>query len=81
MVKDSIYRPAFKRRELRTGAGFDYKDQILKRSLSSQLFGINTTLDTYLDQLNKIVYEWVEGVKQIKIFSNPAVDKYEDKIN
>lgn len=81
MVKDSIYRAAFKRRELRTGAGFDYKDQILKRSLSSQLFGVNTTLDTYLEKLNKIVYEWVEGVKQIKIFSNPAVDKYEDKIN
>jgi hypothetical protein len=81
MVKDSIYRPAFKRRELRVGLGFDYKDKILKKSMSSQLFGINTTIDTYLSYLNKIVYEWVESVKQIKIFANPAVDKYEDKIN
>jgi hypothetical protein len=81
MVKDSIYRAAYKRREIRTHGGFDYKDQILKRSLSSQLFGANSTLDTFLEQLNKVVCEWVEGVKQIKIFCNPAVDKYEDKIN
>jgi hypothetical protein len=81
MVKDSIYRPTFKRRELRVGLGFDYKDQILKKSMSSQLFGINSTMDSYLSYLNKIVYEWVESVKQIKIFANPAVDKYEDKIN
>jgi hypothetical protein len=38
-------------------------------------------MDSYLSYLNKIVYEWVESVKQIKIFANPAVDKYEDKIN
>jgi hypothetical protein len=81
MVKDSIYRPAFKRKEKRTNTGFDYKDQILKRSLSSQLFGTNQTLDTFLEDINKIVYEWTECVKQIKIFANPAVDKYEDKIN
>jgi hypothetical protein len=81
MVKDSIYRAAYKRREVKTNSGFDYKDQILKKSLSSQLFGANTTLDTFLTQLNKVVYEWVESVKQIKIFANPAVDKYEDQIN
>lgn len=81
MVKDSIYRPAYKRREVRVGMGFDYKDKILKKSMSSQLFGINATLDNFLNYLNKIVYEWVEGVKQIKIFANPAVEKYEDKIN
>ena len=81
MVKDSIYRAAYKRREVRVGMGFDYKDKILKKSMSSQLFGINATLDNFLNYLNKIVYEWVEGVKQIKIFANPAVEKYEDKIN
>lgn len=81
MVKDSIYRAAYKRREVLTNPGFDYKDQILKRTLSSQLFGANTTLDNYLNYLNKIVYEWVESIKQIKIFANPALDKYEDKIN
>lgn len=61
--------------------GFEYRGQILKRSLSSQMFDVNETLNTYLSKIESIVYEWVEAVKQIKIHANPAVDKYEDKIN
>jgi hypothetical protein len=80
MIKDSIYRPIYERREQRLHLGFDYKDQILKRTLSSQMFGINDLLDTYLAKINSIVYEWVEAVKQIKISANPALDKYESKI-
>jgi hypothetical protein len=44
------------------------------------MFGVNETLTTYISQIEKIVYEWVEAVKQIKIHANPAVDKYEEKI-
>jgi hypothetical protein len=77
MIKDSIYRPIYERREQRLHLGFDYKDQILKRTLSSQMFGINDLLDTYLAKINSIVYEWVEAVKQIKIRANPALDNYE----
>ncbi|CAB4159172.1 hypothetical protein UFOVP699_69 [uncultured Caudovirales phage] len=80
MVKNSIYRPIYSRNEKRKNTGFDYKGQILKRSLSSQMFGLNPTLDYFLGQIEKIVYEWVEAVKQIKISANPALDKYENKI-
>lgn len=80
MVKDSIYRPIYKRREARKNTGFDYTGQILKKSMSSQLFGANAALDFFLGQLEKIVHIWVETVKQIKINANPALDKYEDKI-
>lgn len=80
MVKDSIYRPIYKRREQRKNLGFDYKGQILKKTMSSQLFGVNSTLDYFLGQVEKLVHSWVEGVKQIKINANPALDKYEDKI-
>lgn len=80
MVKDSIFRNVLTRREKRLHAGFDYKDQILKRSLSGQMFGISALMDTYLGNLNSIVYEWIEAVKQIKIHVNPALDKYESKI-
>ena len=81
MIKDSIFRPIYKRREKRAHTGFNYKGQILKRTLSSQMFGVSETLDTYLAKIESIVHEWVESVKQIKIHANPAVDKYEDKIN
>ena len=80
MVKDSIYRPIYERKEKRTNNGFDYKGQILKKTLSSQMFGAHPLLDYLLEQVEKIVFEWVEGVKQIKIAANPALDKYENKI-
>ncbi|NBU48152.1 MAG: hypothetical protein EBS34_12090 [Flavobacteriales bacterium] len=80
MVKNSIYRPIFNRREKRANTGFDYRGQILKKTLSSQMFGAHPLLDYLLDQVESIVYEWVEAVKQIKITANPALDKYENKI-
>jgi hypothetical protein len=80
MVKDSIYRPIYERKEQRKNTGFDYRGQILKKTLSSQMFGAHPLLDYLLEQVEKIVYEWVEAVKQIKISANPALDKYENKI-
>jgi hypothetical protein len=80
MVKNSIYRPIFDRREKRENTGFDYKGQILKKTLSSQMFGAHPLLDYLLERVESIVYEWVEAVKQIKITANPALDKYENKI-
>lgn len=81
MIKDSIFRPIYRRREKRMHTGFDYKGQILKKTLSSQMFGVSELFDTYLVKIESVVYEWVEAVKQIKIHVNPAVDKYEDKLN
>jgi hypothetical protein len=81
MVKDSIFRPAYSRREKRTDLGFKYKDVILKKTLSTQLFNVSPIIDTFLTNLNKVVYEWFSAVKQIKIFASPALDKYDDKIN
>ena len=80
MVKDSMYRPIYERKENRKNIGFNYKGQILKRTLSSQMFGSHPLLDYLLERVEKIVYEWVESVKQIKISANPALDKYENKI-
>ncbi len=81
MTKDSIYRPIYKRRQKRLNLGYDYKDNIMKNSISSQMFNVNSTLDKFIKYLNDIVYNWVESVKQIKIFANPAVDKYEKDLN
>jgi hypothetical protein len=81
MVKDSIYRDAYKRREKRLNTGYDYKDNIMKNTLSNQMFGVNSTLTKFIKSINDVVYQWVESVKQIKIFANPAVDKYENKLN
>jgi len=80
MVKDSIFRAVYARKEKRLNVGYDYKDKIMKNSISSYMFGVNENLDYFIGQMDKIVYEWVESVKQIKIFANPALDKHENKI-
>jgi hypothetical protein len=81
MVKDSIYRPTFKRKEKRLNLGYDYKDKIMKNTLSNQMFDVNPTLTEFIKKINDMVYNWIESVKQIKVFANPAVDKYENKLN
>ena len=81
MTKDSIYRPIYKRRQKRINLGYDYKDNIMKNILSSQMFNVNSTLDKFIKSMNDIVYNWIESVKQIKIHANPAIEKYEKDLN
>ena len=80
MTKNSIYRAAYERKQQLLNLGYDYKDKIMEKTLSSQMFGVNETLDTFLENVNQVVYENVEAVKQIKIFANPALEKYEKNI-
>ena len=81
MTKNSIFRAAFNRRQQLLNTGYDYKDKLMQKTLSNQMYGVNETLDTFLENINEVMYENVEAVKQIKIFSNPALDKYERNIN
>ncbi len=81
MTKNSIYKAAYERRENRLHQGFDYKGKILQKTMSSQMFGVNPTLDQFLADIDDIMYEHIESVKQIKVWANPALDKYETKIN
>ena len=53
----------------------------MKNTLSNQMFDVNPELTTFITKINDIVYNWIESVKQIKVFANPAVDKYENKLN
>jgi len=80
MTKNSIFKKAYTRRQKLINTGYDYEGKILKNSLSKQMYGVNETLDTFLDGLDQVVYENVEAVKQIKIFANPALDKHEKNI-
>jgi hypothetical protein len=81
MLKDSIYKETYRRKDRRLNLGFDYKDQILRKSLSSQMFNVNSTLDKFLKDINDIIYNWIESVKMIKTHCNPHVDKYENRLN
>lgn len=38
-------------------------------------------MDGFLSALNDVIFNCIEAVKQIKIFYNPALDKYESDVN
>jgi hypothetical protein len=81
MIKDSIYKPIYERREKRIHLGYNYKDNIMRNTISDQLFSVNSTLDKFIKSINDTVYQWIESVKMIKTYANPAVDKNENKLN
>jgi len=81
MIKNSPYRAAYKRHESRLHTGYDYSKTIMEKTLSNQMFGVSPIMDGFLSSVNDVVFECIEAVKQIKIFRNPALDKYESTIN
>lgn len=81
MIKNSPYRAAFKRHENRLHKGYDYRKTILQNSLSNQMFGVSPVMDGFLTAINDVMFNCIEAVKQIKIFYNPALDKYESNVN
>ncbi len=81
MIRDSIYKSTYERKDRRLHKGFDYKDKIMNKTLSSRMFGVNRTLTLFIKAMNDTVYNWIESVKMIKTHANPHIDKYDNKIN
>jgi len=81
MIRNSLYQPVYNRKDQRLHLGYAYKNNIMKRVLSNQMFGANPVLDKFISDLQGYIYEHIEAVKQIKIFANPALDKNENRLN
>jgi hypothetical protein len=81
MIRNSLYQVVYNRKDKRLHLGYKYKDNLLKRVLSNQMFGSNPTLDSFISYMQQYMYEHIEAVKQIKIFANPALDKNENRLN
>jgi hypothetical protein len=81
MIRNSLYQTVYNRKDKRLHLGYKYKDNLMKRVLSNQMFGINTIMDSFIAYIEAYMYEHIEAVKQIKIFANPALDKNENRLN
>jgi hypothetical protein len=81
MIRNSLYQTVYNRKDKRLHLGYMYKDNLMKRVLSNQMFGVNTILDSFIAYIEAYMYEHIEAVKQIKIFANPALDKNENRLN
>ena len=80
MIRNSLYWQVYNRKDQRLHLGYKYKGQIMRKTLSNQMFGANPTLDGFIARIDAFMYEHIEAVKQIKIFANPALDKNENRI-
>ena len=81
MIRNSIYQVVYNRKDARLHLGYKYKNALMKRVLSNQMFGSNPILDVFIGYLEAYLYEHIEAVKQIKVFANPALDKNENRFN
>ena len=80
MLIDSPYTQLKQRKDALQHTGYNYKDNIMKNTLSADITTGNSVLATFVSHLNKIVYELVENVKQIKTFASFSMDKNERRI-
>lgn len=81
MIRNSLYQAVYNRKDQRLHLGHKYKDDLMKRVLSNQMFGANPIMDSFIAFLQSYIYEHIEAVKQIKVFANPALDKNENRFN
>ena len=81
MLYDGLYWKLRTRKDKMLHLGFDYKDEIMSRTLSARMFSSNETFTTFITYINDIMYQLVEVVKNIKTFANIATHKYEKRLN
>jgi len=81
MIYEGRYWYMKTRKDKMLHLGFDYKDEIMSRTLSSRMFKTNETLSTFITYINDIMYSLVESVKNIKTFANIATHKQEKRLN
>lgn len=75
-----LYDFTYESGESRLNLGYDYRKNLMKRSVSSHLLK-NKTLATFIGYLNDIFVKDIDSVKRIKTFFNYIVDKDDIKIN
>ena len=81
MLVDSPYTKLNRRKDVLLHQGYDYKDKIMKNTLSKDITEGNSVLAGFVRHINKIMYEMIESVKQIKTFASFSMDKNERRIN
>jgi hypothetical protein len=67
-------------RDVLLHTGYDYREQVLRRTMSKQMFRTNKTLTGFLDRIGEVIYDLIENVKRIKTFANPALDRNERRL-
>lgn len=79
-METNPYKSLLRRKTKLRNLGYDYRGQILRRSLSSVIY-LNENVAEFVERLETIMTNLVYSVKSIKKSVNFLVDKDEDYIN
>lgn len=79
-MNDSLYDATYESDESRLNLGYNYRNLLLSRVLSSRLF-LNDTLNGFLAHIQTMVVNGIDDIKHIKTMYNITVDKDDKKIN
>ena len=80
MIPDSEYTKMKQSKDNLLHVGYDYRGQVMRRTMSRQMFRANATLLGFIESIDEVVYDLIENVKRIKTFANPALDKNERRL-
>lgn len=72
--KNSLYKIARKAGEKRLNVGFNYRDEVMKRTVSPHMLR-NPLMANFLTFINDYVVNLINGARRIKISRNYTVDK------
>ena len=72
-MKKKLYDETYKSPE--NDAGFDYKDNLMKKAISPRFFAGNPIAEGFLTFVNDMLYESIESVKLVRNFFNYTVEK------
>lgn len=69
-----LYSVAKRSKDSRKNLSYDYKDNIMKNSVSPHIYR-NDVMRDFLDFINDYVYNKIKTVRSLKLFKNFTVDK------
>jgi len=69
-----LYTIAKRSKDDRKNKGYDYKDKIMRRSVSPHIYR-NEVMADFLDFINDFIYEKIRAVRRLKLFKSFTVDK------
>jgi hypothetical protein len=69
-----LYTVAKRSKDNRKNLAYDYKDKIMKNSVSPHIYR-NDVMRDFLDFINDYVYNKIQSVRRLKLFKAFTVDK------
>ena len=75
MEKKSWYEFMSSQNDIRSNVGFEYENNIFKKTLSNPILGGDKNRMDILASIEKVVYNWFEATKYIKNYFNYTVPK------